>query len=307
MLGAEFTLRGMGYTSTIVDTPDLWALERSRCNDGTNVLALVGNSQLMWSLSPAIMMDNDPGLRVKMLAVEGSSPVPVLEDLASDSSFIGKVICAINPADILPLQHDEQAYLVNHYRENFGLNDAINRQISTWLQWRLVFMDPYVNPRRLAQEWVADGVLPGQRPVLTYPDRSRRFDYSLVNVKNRQDSQFAGTDELFRNAKEIGFEAWHEHASRLALYEKAIERRGGHVLFVRLPVDIKAWEMEEKYFPKSHYWDAWVRDTGVQALHFDDYPVFDSFVYPDHYHIDASDVSRFTKTLTTIIQQQRLL
>src|SRR5205085_12036636 len=61
-------------------------------------VALVGSSRVREGLNPQSLDRAVPGRRFLQLGILGNSATPVLEDLADDPNFTGRVICEFNPA-----------------------------------------------------------------------------------------------------------------------------------------------------------------------------------------------------------------
>lgn len=301
LAAVEVGLRMRGYGPTVVDDRDLWALQHHALARNRHAIAVLGNSQAQVGLSPAVLARRFPGADVRMLALEGSSPVPVLFDLANDPAFVGSVICTIGAFDVLPLQFEEQASMVRYSRREFSWDDAWNRRIATWLQARAALKDPYANPRRLIQERLATGRLPGPRPVLTKADRSREVDHRMVPLASRTRSQLDGFRALAARAAGVSREEWHAYARALAGAARAIESRGGAVVFIRLPLSGESWAIEERAWPKSETWDAWVHAAGITASHFVDESRWASFHLPDLVHIDRVDIQAFSDTIAAVV------
>jgi len=94
--------------------------------------------------------------------------------------------------------------------------------------------------------------------------------------------------------------------------EKAIttiQKRGGEVIFIRLPVGNISWEKNEKYFPRKEYWDPILKKMNVYQINFRDYPELRQFKCPDQSHIDYRDkddlTSKLSQIIISILQTQR--
>lgn len=86
------------YDSSVTDDVALWINERSRLyGAGRRSVVLIGASRIQ------VGVDLDTfalktGIRPVQLAINGNSPLPVLENLAQDVDFSGTVICSITGA-----------------------------------------------------------------------------------------------------------------------------------------------------------------------------------------------------------------
>ncbi|MBI1731984.1 MAG: hypothetical protein HYR49_04350, partial [Gammaproteobacteria bacterium] len=91
---ARLALRG--YAPTLDDTAALWIDQRSRVNRfGPRALVLTGGSRMQLAADLDVLR-RETGLEPVQLAIDGSSFVPVLEELASDQSVSGTVIVDVS-------------------------------------------------------------------------------------------------------------------------------------------------------------------------------------------------------------------
>ena len=77
----------------------------------------------------------------------------------------------------------------------------------------------------------------------------------------------------------------------------AIERRGGKVVFVRMPTSDEHWALDESKYPKALYWDRFAAVAEATAIHFLDVPGLAGFECPDTSHLDTRDSVAFTGRL----------
>lgn len=107
-LGAEeIAWRNQGVRPTVPDSKAMWAFWRDRVYraDGRVVVCL-GTSRIRAALSEGVLRERLPDYRVVQLGINSvRSPLPVLEDLAHDSSFRGTVLCEM----LSPFLHREQS------------------------------------------------------------------------------------------------------------------------------------------------------------------------------------------------------
>ena len=84
LLGAwEGYFRGVGARPATVNSDALWALQRERINHGEgDATVLIGSSRVLFDVQPAVWERLD-GRRPIQLALQGTSAVPALENLAA--------------------------------------------------------------------------------------------------------------------------------------------------------------------------------------------------------------------------------
>src|SRR4051812_30472857 len=94
----EIHARRIGYQPTLNDTADLWSEVRASVKPDS--IVLLGTSRMLFDMD-LDELERGLGQRPKQLALVGSSPFPVLADLAKDESFHGTVLLDVVPAMFL--------------------------------------------------------------------------------------------------------------------------------------------------------------------------------------------------------------
>src|SRR5262245_29590022 len=90
----ELRARARGYVPTLNDTADLWSQTRGKVKPDS--LVLLGTSRMLFDMDLDVL-EQGLGKRPTQLALVGSSPFPILANLASDESFHGTVLLDIVP------------------------------------------------------------------------------------------------------------------------------------------------------------------------------------------------------------------
>ena len=284
LLGTEALWRSLGYLPAKSDLRHFAQLRKYADADPRSV-ALLGSSRVQYGLDPHSLERTVPGRRYLQLAIPGHSPLPVLEDLAKDSSFKAKVSCELNPAhwaggspfpnfaSQLDYTHPEVsgAYLETLLAERF-------RDRFSFFSYNLFTEVP-----RIAQH----KYVPAPEP----PDRFEPFrdNGPMVNERRillgERDAQVAAEWIKRTGSSRIKQEVWG--------WVERIRRRGGDVAFVRLPVEGRLRVCEESVFPQTESLIREVRAWGVVVIDFAEMP--GSFRCPDGSHLEASEADRFSR------------
>ena len=85
---------------------------------------------------------------------------------------------------------------------------------------------------------------------------------------------------------------------------RAIEVRGGKVLFVRLRSDGGFLNYESQHYPREAFWTHLINDTGCHGIHFRDYPELENYLCPEWSHLAEPDAIQFTLRFLDILQRQ---
>jgi hypothetical protein len=295
--------RSRGHAPSVIDDEDLWASVRAGASSGGGAtLALLGNSQIQVGFSIAECRKLLPSYRTAQLAVEDTGPLAVLFDLADDPSFRGSVICSITGGELHPDCWQDQGSYVRYYHDRFTLNARLNRLFATAVQGRLVFVDPYLDPKRVAEELLDSGRLPLPRYVRTWPDRSRQADYSKIRVERISAYGLGRLRARYEKLRPLSAREWQAAFRAIDERVRRLQQRGGRVAFVNMPSTGDLWNLHEKHFPKALVWDELARSTSATTVHFRDVESLAHFDCPDSCHLDFRDSERFTRALLVELQ-----
>ncbi len=307
LAGWECTLRGLGYHPTVVDDKALWAAQRDRVySDGAEeTVVLLGDCRMQIDLVPQVMAAQFPGHRVVQLAVEQTSPVATLRDLAADERFDGVVICGLNARLLCEDLWDAQQPYVDYYHKKYTLNEKLNRFLSVAFQRRLAIIHPQLRLDDMLVHLIKTRHLPSPYYIETQADRSRLADYSGVDIQAHRQFTLGRTRWLCSQTLPSSV-TWLEDAMRLEKWVQAIQGRGGQVIFIQFPTTGEHLRYDEFMFPKAEYWDAFAAKTSALCLHFQDLPQLAGFTCPDWSHIDRADAPRFTQEFARVLDERGL-
>lgn len=322
VVGWELWARSAGYEPTLNDTSDLWAETRGKVKPDS--LVLLGTSRMLFNMDLDVI-ERGLGQRPLQLALVGSSPYPILADLAADESFRGTVLLDIVPVMYLapagpPVEASEKAlkryYTWNHAQrwshtlalglenliafprqEDLTLGKLLERiPIPDRAQAQVGFKLPpyfYTIDRDRRARMVAEAAIVGS-PLQQQITRSWEQIFKLPPppsfIPPEQFKQMIG------QAIEARFGDTAKHVAR-------IRARGGKVVFLRMPVTGPLAQAEEQLSPRAATWDRLVRENNVPAIHFADHAELNSFVCPEWSHLSAEDSVEFTRRLVPHLQR----
>ncbi|MDB6163588.1 MAG: hypothetical protein JWL98_1020 [Xanthomonadaceae bacterium] len=316
LAGWELYWRGYGATPGYRNSNGAWAEQRRRI-DGSegNRTVLIGSSRVLFDVQLPVW-ERIAGERPIQLAIEGTSSVPVLEDLAADPNFTGHLLVGVAPelffsgfayrGDVVPYYHQQ----------------GPSKRTGHWLSKHLIepafaFYDPDF----------ALGTLVRRQPWPTRPGVDERMPVRklLVQDADRNSHMWrkVETDPAY-NA--LARRIWLQHftgppppgmetpeklrATIAAQIDRAVvavaklRARGVQVLFLRAPSIGPYYAFEQKVFPRAQTWDVLLQRTGAPGIHFEDYPQLQGYTQPEWSHLSAAEASRFTAALVPIIQRE---
>ncbi len=304
-IGWEIAARNAGVQAgSVADTPQLWSQLRERASSaGKDGVILVGASRIQLGVNLQVLSQYTKQYPIQ-LAIDGSTFVPVLEDLAQDENINGTVIVSWlasgvrNPGDRRGVEwlafHEKikQSKQPLFYRKlETVLQNTVNRVFAT----RTMGIKPYhLLDRALHGDPTVEGYL------TTYPDRSRQGNYTNVDTDEMYADRLQKQRKLL-NWSSVSDDEFDRWLNKLEGYVNQIQLRGGRVVFVRFPTDKGMWEIDEKVFPRNKYWRRLVETTSADTIHFKDHEELSKYSLPDGSHLDFRDAVPFTKSLAEIL------
>jgi hypothetical protein len=318
----EVYCRSLGYAPTLNNTTDLWAEARRHVEPES--IVVIGDSRA-WFDVDLDEIEHGLGKRPVQLALPGSCPFPVLEDLTKDESFHGTVICSILPRIYFappgspPVERSEKAVQRYHgqtwaQRVSYELSVPLERSFAFLKQDDLT-LDELLKELPIPNRPHAL-VPPPSPPYFCSVDRERRARMveqcaSPGRLQNRVKNgwtaiftpppppSYIPADTFIAGMNKAIDARFHDTK---ACVDK-LRARGGKIVFVRFPVSGQLKELEDKNTPRSQTWDALIKLTGTPGIYFEDFPELAGFQCPEWSHLSAGDSVEFTKRLVPHLQQ----
>jgi len=306
-----------GYDTHFDDGAPLWADKRKQVYEPADrSTVFIGSSRIKFDLDIPTW-ESITGDKAIQLACVGSSPVPVLENLANDEKFKGKLV--IDVTEILffseaPPNLKNPTEYIKYYKEQTPAQKA-SFQINRVLESKLAFLDK----DRLSMNAMLDKIRPASRKgVFVFPlfadgfgrskfDRQEYMTEAFVADTNQQNIVRGVWKFLGDNAREAP-PTGGKLDTILNTVKTAVDKiraRGGQVIFVRTPSSGPFLMGENMGFPREKYWDQILKVTGSPGIHFADYPVIDHFHCPEFSHLSMPDAVVFTKEFIRILNQEK--
>lgn len=314
MTGWELYWRAFGASPTYRNSDGQWAQQRRRIDAGEGgKTVLIGSSRVLFDVQLPVW-EKIAGERPIQLAIEGTSSVPVLEDLAADPNFTGHLLVGVAP-DLFFSGFAYRGKVIAFYHKQSPAQRSGN-----WLSMHLLepffaFDDPDFALARVVkrQAWPV-------RPGTTPHTDVRKLRVSDAD-RNTQMWDKVETDPAYRA---LSRSIWAERFAsppppnmdtpaklqqtidaqiqRAVVAVAKLRARGVQVLFVRPPSMGPYLAFENKVFPRAHTWDALLQRTSAPGIHFQDYPQLQGYDQPEWSHLSASEAQRFTAALVPLVQ-----
>jgi hypothetical protein len=307
-LGAwEAYWRADGSVPVTQNSDGLWARERRRIDQGEgDKLVLLGASRVLFDVQLHVW-ERLSGERPIQLAVEGTSPIPMLEDLAEDPDFRGRLLVGVAP-DVFFSGFSYRGGVIDYYRKETPSQRA-GQLISMHLfePW-LAYLDPDFALVTVLkrQAWPVRQGVPALVDVRklseTGPDRNTHM-WRKVETDREYAAQaqfiwaqtFDDPPPGFRPEELPGI--IEAQITRAAAAVEKLRARGVEVIFVRAPSNARYLAYENRDFPRAQTWDVLLARTGAPGIHFEDYPDQQGLELPEWSHLSAAAAERYTAAL----------
>lgn len=314
----EMHLRNSGLGISYDDGPALWANKRAQVYaDSEDHIVIIGSSRIKYDLDLETWK-KQTGIEPIQLACVGSSPMPILKDLANDPEFHGRLIIDVTEPIFfsgMPFFFERPTAALKYYHDHTIAQD-VSFQLHSALESQLVLLDEE-NLSLNAQL----GIMPYIVPQLQ--DRPGVFGGPVFPIefgRTTFDRQTYMTDRFVADTAQVGIvrSIWAGLAKMpmpppmndqqiLAFMQEVkkstdkIKARGGDVIFVRTPSSGAFRQMELMGFARARYWDKLLQVTGCPGIHFEDDAATKDLVCPEFSHLTMADAKRYTKAFVRIL------
>lgn len=299
--GWELFWRNMGFTPVIEDDLGIWAVQRRALEkiEGPKIV-LLGSSRMQLDVDPRILQEKT-GRPVIMLAIDGSSPLPVLADIARDEGFHGLVLCSLLPQWLADEGNDRgrsAKWVRKYHKQKWSF--WIETHLSLMLQSHFVFRYPGLLPDELWEsltenEWPRPPYAPMRR------DRYRPADYTKIDIEELRAARVKRQREIVTAARPLRGDEFTKRTKDIEAMVRKLGEHGGRVVFLRLPSCGEVRELEQQAWPREKYWDIFAAGVPAGTVHFADYPSLSGYDCPDGSHLDQRDSPRFTRALAEVL------
>ncbi len=317
VVGWEWYWRHQNHALSYNDDESMWSSKRTMVYQNNPARPVViGSSRIKFDLDLATW-ERITGQKPVQLAMEGTSPRPMLTDLGNDPNFRGTVLIDVteglffSPTGSFP--EKEAIKRVKAY-PNWSLSQQISFQINRVAEANLLFLDDL----NLALNPLLNLVpIPARPGAWGGPKFPREFRVVDVDRQTKMTDAFVADTTLQNQVKRVWQEVG-EHSPKEAIggpplleildqTKHAIDQiraRGGRVVFIRTPSDGPYREGEKQMFPRALYWDRLLAHTQTPGIFFEDYPALTRYRCPEWSHLTPGDAIRFAEALIPIVEQK---
>ena len=311
----ELYWHNQGFIANLDDDNNLWAIHRARVEDASKEdVIIIGSSRAYFDLQ-LNAWEEKTGRRPIQLAIEGSSPQYLFDDLVNNTDFAGSIIVGVTESlffsTVFPQAPPNQLVVerVQHYKDR-TYAERLNHQLSIPLQNSFAFISDLSGTDGIKLEALLNKVEIGERvpnPMPPFHGFSNTDITRNLRMTDRTvtDTAFAGTIKkvwmFFGNA---GKDHVPEKDATTNLFVKNVQKlkeRGGNVILLRCPSSGDVRKFELKGFPRTEYWDQLVEKAEVPAYYYEDHPELKDFDCPEWSHLSGEDADKFTRAFVTLL------
>ena len=317
VLSWEYYVREKGFETTFNDDPALWTHQRDRVYEPVDKSTVfIGSSRIKFDLDiPS--WETITGDHAIQLACVGSTPIPILENLANDKKFKGRLVVDVTEGLFFltsPGSARRPVENLKYFKERTPAQQA-GFYINRLLESNFVFLDK----ERLSLNAFADGIHVKNRPgVYHFPGFPPDFGRVKFNRQEYMTDKFSSDTSMQNIVKNIWVQmvkgskeppaSGTKLDSILMAVKTSVDKikaRGGQVLFVRTPSSGGSKIGESMGFPREKYWDRLLAFTNCPGIHYADYPAIDHFICPENSHLSQTDAKVFTQNFVTILHEEK--
>lgn len=312
----ELVWRDYGVTPSYRNSNGSWAEQRRRINTGEgNKTVLIGSSRVLFDVQLPVW-EKVTGERPIQLAMEGTSSVPLLEDLADDPDFTGRLMVGVTPdlffsgfayrGDVIPYYHNQGPsqrsghWLSQHlfepylafYEPDFALATIVKRQA-----WPA--REGVITRRPVRKLRVSDS----DRNTMMWRKVEIDAEYRAL-VRSIWAERLNGPPPPMMDTPEKRKKLIDQQITRAQNAIKKLRSRGVKIVFLRPPSAGEYYAFEQKVFPRESTWNILLKSSNTTGIHFEDYPELQNYDLPEWSHLSASEANRFTAALVPIVERE---
>ena len=315
LLSWEIWVRSQGVTPSYRNSDGAWAEQRRRiATDAGDGWVFAGSSRVFFNMQLSVWERLD-GRRPLQLALEGTAPVAVLEGLAEDQDFTGKVIVGVAPG----------LFFSGYEYRREAIDRFAGETPTQWFGHKVsVLAEPYLAFYNF--DFALAPILRRQPLPLREGVEFKLDVRKLSNMERDRNTRLwdkLNDDVAYRDlAKQIWAQNWTPLAElpppvREGLLEKrskqleraiaAVEKinaRGAEVIFMQMPYEGHYATSEIDIAPRHLTWDILIEQTGALGLHFQDHKEMQGYWLPEWSHMTASEADRFTEAFYGLVQRE---
>lgn len=324
--GWEIYWRSRGFRPTYNDDKVLWTTKRKQVYKPANeATVFIGPSRIKFDLDVPTW-EALTGEKAIQLAIVGTSFRLILNNLANDQKFAGKLIVDATEFSTFSgvALRDRQATQALEYYKKESPSQNASSAIDHILESQFVFLEEgkfglnallygMQVPDRKGVLVIGSATFPKEFSVCSFERQSYMTPMFLSSERLRKIQQNNWlkrgpwitkclTDKTIHGLRgDSLIMVFHE-------IKEAIDKlraRGGQVVFVRPPSSGSYKTAEAIVYPRNEYWDKLLPYTKTPGIYYADYPEIANFTCPEWSHLAPKDAVIYTENLVRILKEDK--
>ena len=315
ILGWEGYWRSKGYVATYNDDKVLWANKRHEAYQSKEkATVFIGSSRIKFDLDIPTW-ESMTGEKAVQLALVGTSPRLLLEDLANDKNFNGKLVMDVTEVLFFsnaPFVNKSSSEAIGYYKKQTP-SEKLSSLVDFALESKLTFLEE----GRFSLSSLSGDIPIQNRPgVFVFPSFPKSFSWTTYDRQTYMPEIFlSDTNDINRvtgvwamlgsdptpavDGKELT-----QILNEVKTNIDKIRSRGGKVILVRTPSSGPFAMGEAQKYPKEKYWTQLVAYTKSEGIHYQDNPVTKVLTCPEWSHLAPKDAKIYTEQLVQSLEQK---
>ena len=315
ILGWEGYWRSKGYVATYNDDKVLWANKRHEAYQAKEkATVFIGSSRIKFDLDIPTW-ESLTGEKAVQLAQVGTSPRLLLEDLANDKNFNGKLVMDITEV----LFFSEAPFVNKSSREAIGYyhKQTPSEKLSSLVDFALESKLTFLEESRFSLSALQSDIPIQNRPdVFVFPSFPKSFSWTTFDRQTYMPNIFLSDSNDIKKVTgvwamlgadptpAVDGKALTQIFNEVKTNIEKIRNRGGKVILTRTPSSGPFAMGEAHKYPREKYWDQLVAFTQLEGIHYQDNPVTKVLTCPEWSHLAPKDAVTYTKQLVRSLDQK---
>lgn len=312
----ELYWRSQGFTPTFNDDEALWAAKRREVyKPACSATVFIGSSRIKFDLDIDTWRQIT-GEDAVQLALVGTNPRPLLDDLADDSAFNGKlVIDVMESLFFAPAAYQVSAKKGIEYYHHLTPAQRMSLALNYSAENNFVFLE---QNRFSLDALLTDWDIPNRPGVFSLPPFPKDFGLTTADRQSYMSEKFL-RDTCMQNwqmeiwkkigvvneKRGVGGDTLENILAGVKASIDKIRARGGQVIFVRTPESGAMKKAAHLSHPRNFYWNRLLLYTHCEGIHYEDYAETAHFICPEWSHLATRDAITYTKQLAWILQNEK--
>ncbi len=312
----EVYLRNQGFIPTYNDDKILWAQKRTEVYQSQNdATVFIGSSRIKFDLDIPTWKQLT-GEDAVQLSLVGTSPLMLLEDLANDAEFKGKLVIDVTEPLFFsqnPVFHKSAQESVSFYKK-----ETPSEKASSWINLNLESKFTFLEEKRFSLSTLLNDLeIPNRPGVFSMPAFPKTFEWNTIDRQTYMSDLFLADTNAIKRQTDIWkmlilgdktppmtAEQLNKVFMQVASNVEKIKSRGGKVIFTRTPSSGFMGEGEKMFFPKEKYWQPLLSSAKADGVHFLDYKETKDLICPEWSHLSRDQAIYYTNHLVSVLKQK---